>query len=119
MILRRVLELKFKKKLWEDPEQDGSATYWKYVRRQEKDSSYVKWKTSESGDSLFINPPKTEMLLETDNCEYWLLKCRQRKMRETNVGHICNLGILRRTMGSFMLMLLPPWELHLDVMTKS
>jgi hypothetical protein len=39
----------------EDPEQDDSATYWKNISRQEKDSSYVNLKTSETGDFLFIN----------------------------------------------------------------
>jgi len=94
--------------IWEDPEQDGSATYWKNVSRQEKDSSYVKWKTSETGDFLFINPSKTEMLLERDNCEHRLLKCIQHKMREIIVWHICNFGIWRRTKLSIMLKLLPP-----------
>jgi len=27
--------------IWENPEQAGSATYWKNISRQEKDSSYV------------------------------------------------------------------------------
>lgn len=95
-------------KIWEDPEQDGSATYWRNVRTQEKDSSYVKWKTHETEDFSSTNPSKTEMLIERDNCEYNLLKCTQCKMREMNVWHICDLGIWRRTVVSFMLQLLPP-----------
>ena len=92
----------------EYPEQDGSATYWKNISRQEKDSSYVQWKTSETGDLLSINPSKTQTMLERDNSEYRLLKCRQHKMREMNVRHICNLGIWRRTVVNFMFKLLPP-----------
>lgn len=48
------------------------------------------------------------MMLETDNSEYRLLKCRQGKMREMNVRHIYNLGIWRRTVVIFMFKLLPP-----------
>jgi hypothetical protein len=109
-ILRRasVLKLKYIHIYMEDPEQDGSATYWKNISRQEKDSSYVNLKTSETGDFLSINPSKTEMLLERDSCEYSLLKCVQHKMREMNVWHICNLGTWRRTKVTFMLKLLPP-----------
>jgi hypothetical protein len=36
MIQRKLLELKFKERdLRDDPEEDGSATYWKILRREE------------------------------------------------------------------------------------
>jgi hypothetical protein len=45
------ISTKIKKNTYmEDPEQDGSTTFWKNISTQEKDSSYIKWKTSETGD---------------------------------------------------------------------